>query len=262
MASIRDAVDECIRERNSLLKFFVFAIPLFLCTQAILSGMKPDSGMLLIGCILTSVLLLGYMIKITLNVADESSTIVLPNLNIIVIFLIGLKGALVLAPVALISKILGALCIGLLANAPLPPQLTVVFSWIIGIIFGSFVYTSYLMYTRRGKVFDAFNVSAIFKYCVDILIAVFFMKILIAIIDIILILPIGYLLWLFLGIQNPVSIMFLCCVVVFNISLMGHYFAQIGYEIIAVDEEEKAEDLKYAQMEKERLEKLKNNNFE
>lgn len=260
MASIKDAIEECITERNSLIKIFIYTIPLFLCTQAILSGMKPDSGLLIIGITLTSILMLGYMLKCTMNTADESSTKVLPSYNVFEVFFIGLKGAIVLAPIIIISKILAGLIIGLLANAWLPPNIAMVFSWIIWIIFGSFIYTSYLMYTRRGKALDAYNVLAIVKYCIDIIISVFFMKLLLAIADIILILPVGYILWLFLGLENPISIFFLCAVAMFNISAMGHYLAQIGYEIIAVDEEEKAEDKQYAQMEKERLEKLKNDN--
>jgi hypothetical protein len=88
------------------------------------------------------------------------------------------------------------------------------------------------------------------------------MKIFVAIVDIILIVPMGYLLWLFFGLQHPISIFFVCGVVIFNISIMGHYLAQIAYEIIAIDEEAGAEEKKYAQMEKERLEGLKKNDNE
>ena len=259
MASIKDAVEECIRDNNSIIKFIVYAIPLFLCTQAIMSGNKPNSGLLLTGIILTSILTLGYMLKCTMNVADDKTMTVLPSFNVFEIFFIGLKGAIVLAPIAILSRLIGAFCVGLLANAPLPPNLIMIFSWIIWIIFGSFVYTGYLMYTRRGKVADAYNISAISKYCVDILIAVIFMKIFIAIVDLILILPVGYILWLFFGLVHPVSVFFLCIVAIFNISVMGHYFAQVAYEVIAIDEEKQAEEAKYTEMEKERIEKLKNN---
>ena len=258
MASIKDAVEECIKDNNSVIKFIIYAIPLFLCTQAIMSGNKV-SGLLLAGIIFTSILTLGYMLRCTMNVADEKTMTVLPSFNVFGVFFTGLKGAIVLLPIAILSKLTGAFCVGLLAIAPLPPKLILVFSWIIWIIFGSFVYTGYLMYTRRGKVFDAYNIAAISKYCIDILIAVIFMKILVAIVDVILIVPVGYILWLFFGLTHPVSIFFLCLVSVFNISIMGHYLAQVAYEVIAIDEEEKAEDAKYAQMEKERIEKLRNN---
>ena len=260
MASIKDAIEECVLDKNSLVKFVIYAIPLFLCAQAIMSGNSPTSSLMIVGITITSILLLGYMLKCTMNTADDSSTRVLPSYNILGVFVLGLKGTIILAPIAIISKLLAGFFIGLLANAPIPERLIMIFSWIIWIILGSFVCTSYLLYTRRGKPFDAYNVSAILKYCIDILLGVIFMKILIALADIVLLLPGGYLLWLFFGLESPISVFILSVIAVFNISVMGHYLAQIGYEIIAVEEEEKAEDKKYAEMEKERLENLKNNN--
>ena len=260
MASIKDAVEETITDSNAILKIVFYTLPLYICAQSVISGVKPNSGLLLIGILFSSILLFGFMLKCTMNVASEDST-VLPSFNILQVFFIGLKGAIVLLPIALLSKIFGTLCVGFLANAPLPPNLILIFSWIIWIIFASFVYTGYLLYTRRAKVFDAYNISAISKYCIDIFLGVVFMKFLIAIIDLILIAPVGYFIWLFLGFDNPISIFFLCAVAVFNIGLMGHYMAQMAYEIIAIDEEEKAEDAELARLEKERLEKIKNNNL-
>ena len=85
------------------------------------------------------------------------------------------------------------------------------------------------------------------------------MKILLFIADLVLIAPIGYILWLFLGFENPISIFLLCIIVTFNLTVMAHYMAQMSYEIIAIDEEAKAEDEKYAKLEKERAEELRHN---
>ena len=258
MASVKDAVEESITDNHAIFKIILYSVPLFLCTQLIIAGAKFPSGLLLIGSVLTSILLFGYMLRCTINVASGSNS-VLPSFNVFKVFLTGLKGAVVLAPIAIISKILATLCIGFLANAPLPGNLIIIFSWIIGIIFGSFVYTSYLLYSRRCVVIDAYNISAISRYCIDILLGVIFMKVLLLLVDIILIVPVGYVLWLFFGLTSAFSVFFLCVVAVFNISVMGHYLAQIGYEVIETEEEEKAEDAKYKEEEKDNKSDTKNN---
>ena len=51
--------------------------------------------------------------------------------------------------------------------------------------------------------------------------------------------PITYIIWLFFGIPHPIAVFFWSMCLILNLSITGHYLAQIDYEAIATDEKEK-----------------------
>ena len=118
-------------------------------------------------------------------------------------------------------------------------NLVTVFSYITYFICGSFVITSYLLYANSFKILDAYNIKSIFTYCVDVLIASIFMLVQAVLVDAIIIAPITYIIWLFFGIPHPVAIFFWSFMFVFNLAILGHYLAQISYEIVEVKEKNK-----------------------
>lgn len=230
MASIIDSVDETITDNNSILKIIIFSIPIFLLAYkgANLPAYKFWS-------VLISIFTFGIMLSCTYNVR-VGNNYVLPSFNIFMIFWRGLKGIVALIPMAIVSQLLGVLFVGFLKNAPLTPLLLSIFSIIIFALCYSFTYTAYLLYSHKFKILDAYNIKLIVKYCVDVLIAILFMSIQLFILDLLVILPVGYVIWLFWGFPNPAILFYLCMVTIFNSAIIGHYLAQIDYEIIEVSE--------------------------
>lgn len=234
MASIRDAFEESITDSNSILKLVFYAIPIFLAFMPTQSAISENVKLLLE--IPVSILLFGFMLICTSNVRLGKNSI-MPSFNIFAVFWAGIKGVVALAPLAILTSLLYTFFVGLLSNAPLEPSIITVFTVIIGIIIFSFNYVGYLLYAHNFKILDAYNFKLILKYCTDVLIAMFFMGVFIAIVNIVITVPVAYVVWLFFGFPNPVIIFYICMVVVFNAAVLGHYLAQIDYEIIEVAEE-------------------------
>ena len=126
---------------------------------------------------------------------------------------------------------------------PFIPQGTfaLVFGIVIYIVFSSLTFTSYLLYSRRFEISDAFDLKKIFNYCIDVLVAMVVMLIMLALIDLVLLFPVNYIVWLFFGIPSHVAIYCWSVAAVLNIAMIGHYMAQIDYEIIPYNEMEQDE---------------------
>ena len=60
----------------------------------------------------------------------------------------------------------------------------------------------------------------------------------VAIVDAIIVAPITYIIWLFFGIPHPIAIFFWSMCFIFNLSLIGHYLAQLDYEAISDTDKE------------------------
>ena len=234
MASIKDSVEEAFQDNNSLLKFILFAIPLFIIVNYSQENIPGYN----LWVILTSLLLFGFMLYCTYNVrAGESQ--VLPSFNIFSILLTGLKGIIALAPMAIVSIFLSKFIVNILTTYIPDESVVKVFSYIVYGICGSFVYTSYLLYATKFKIMDAYNIKSIFAYCVDVLVAILFMVIQVILVDAIMIAPVTYIIWLFFGIPHPVAIFFWSIIFIYTLAIVGHYLAQISYEIIEVKETKK-----------------------
>ena len=152
------------------------------------------------------------------------------------IFWTGLKGLIALAPISIGVYFIAAFVNGQIAAYIPEGIVATVISYIFDAICSSLIFTSYLLYANKFQVLDAYNLKAVSNYCVDVLIALLFMGIMLTLVDIIIIAPITYVLWLFFGLAHPVTIFFWCFCYVFNLAIVGHYLAQISYEIIEVKE--------------------------
>ena len=53
-----------------------------------------------------------------------------------------------------------------------------------------------------------------------------------AIVNAIVLVPVTYVIWVFLGIPHPVAWFYWSVVLVFNLGMGGHYLAQVDYEAI------------------------------
>ena len=58
------------------------------------------------------------------------------------------------------------------------------------------------------------------------------MKIQMLLVNLVVLVPVLYLIWIFFGLPHPIATFYCCTVIVFNLAIMGHYMAQIDYETI------------------------------
>ncbi len=235
MASIKDAFEEAIQDHGALTKYFIFAIPVFLCTILYSNADKNGLSAFWAVSIITFLLLFGFLIECTTNVRNGKDS-VLPSYNIFAIFWSGIKGSVALGPSIAINCTLAYFICNFIENYIIELNTLLVFKTIIWCVFGSIILTGYLCYARTFKIVDAYNLKAISDSSMDILIAVLFMIPQILIANAILIIPVNYIVWVFFGIPHPIATFYWSMCLVFNLAMCGHYLAQVAYETIAVKE--------------------------
>ena len=238
MASIKDALEESIQDTNAFSKFVLYSLPVFY-TIMLLIGDSSSTYYAFIN-ILTNILLFGFMIQCTYNVKTGASTI-LPSFNVFSVFWAGIKGTVALAPIVTISVFLSMALAKLIAIYIPEGAFLTVFTIIVSALCAALPVTAYLLYVKKFKISDSYNILNILKYCADVMIALFFMGIQLIIINAIILAPITYMIWLFFGIPSPAAIFVWSIAAVLNVSIAGHYLAQIDYEIIALSEQEQQE---------------------
>jgi hypothetical protein len=234
MASIKDSFEETIQDNHAIIKLLLLGALVYYCVDAIMNN-KPSSSLIPIE-IVTAIILLGFMLICTQNVRRGANRI-LPTFNIFAIIFEGIKGIIALAPLGIISYFIETFIINILNQYLAGTSLFTPFVWITSGICSSFVFTGYILYSKDFKITDAYNIAFISKFSIDVLIALFFMVLKLALADAIVIVPITYIIWLFFGIPHPIAIYFWSVVAVFSIAMMGHYLAQTDYEIIGHDDD-------------------------
>ena len=226
MAYFKDAVEETIQDDHAILKYIIFAIPLYLTYYMYSTG---NTGFIFVLLLAISVLmLLGILTICTTNVLCNNSQI-LPDLNW-VIFKEGVITLFAIAPAVLINL---GLPYYITRSFSLPSdKFDIILKIFIWFAFISIIFTTYLLFVKEKKFKDVYNLKAISDFGANIMISLIFMIPLILLVNVILLAPITYLIALFFGIPNPIYD-FICCVfLVWNIAIIGNYLAQIGMETI------------------------------
>ncbi len=237
MASIKDAFEESYQDTNAIWKCIIFAIPVFFCAYLYMNAENGNLTGFWFLFSITYLILFGFMIKCTANVRSGKAE-VMPSFNVFALFWAGLKGTVALGPSIAINCWIASFLCGLIANYIPEPNTLLIFKIIIWGLFSSIILTGYLCYAKSFKIADAYNFKVISESCCNILIAVLFMIPQVLIADLILIGPVTYVIWVFLGIPHPVALYYWSMVLVFNLSMCGHYLAQVDYEAIAEKEAE------------------------
>ena len=208
MASIKDAFEEALQDQHAIWKYVIFAIPVYFCVQLYLDGAWSGFWALVIP---TYFLLFGFMSECTANVRNGKDA-VLPSFNVFKLFWAGLKGTVALGPSIAINCWLASLIANLLPNFLVEPKTCTIFQGVVWALFGAIILTGYLCYAKRFRILDAYNLKTISESCVDILVAVLFMLPQVAIANALLLVPVTYIIWIFLGIPHPVATYYWCMV--------------------------------------------------
>lgn len=238
MASIKDAFEEAMQDSNAIWKYIIFAVPVYFCVQLYLDGAWGGFWTLAVP---TYFLMFGFLAECTANVRNGKDA-VLPSFNVFKLFWAGIKGTVALGPSIALNCWLASLIANLLPNFLIEPKTCAIFQGIVWALFGAVILTGYLCYAKSFKILDAYNFKLISEACVDILVAVLFMLPQVAIANALLLVPVTYLIWVFLGIPHPVAIYYWCTVGVFNLAMCGHYLAQVDYETIGTRREKEQDD--------------------
>ena len=222
MASLTDAFNDAFGEENAIVKFVVYAIPVFLCAYLYLSNSRFGCYTLAIP---TALLLLTLMTNGINNIRSNKREILTLNPVLLISVLIKLFFAVV--PVFCIMTFIGYLII------------TLIFNCIVFLIVFSVIFTSYLSFSKTLSIEAGYNLKVISESAMDVLICLLFLIPQLIIANGIIIGIVWYLFFVFhLPINNPLFIFYCSAVLVFNISALAGYFAQASYELIRGKDDE------------------------
>ena len=228
MASIKDAIEESISEQFVFVKYFIYAIPVFI---SYILFSKGNMGMFFVFAPLTFLMLATILIKTINNVCNEKNNI-LPTYNIFEFAWSAIKAVFAICPIFALCIWAGIMLTGIEIPVAIP-NIQLIYTITIWLIFGSIMLTSLIIYARKEQIIDAYNFLIISNSCIDILIAMIFFIPQLLIVNGLILGTIAYLFWIFFTLENPIFI-FICSMgLVINIVATGHYLAQMDYENIA-----------------------------
>lgn len=227
MASIVDSFREVFSDRLSLLKLIILAIPINY-TYYLYTNSKGDYLGFYLMFYLSLFILFGFLVKITNNVINERDFI-FPSFNPFPIFLEAFKGILAILPVSLISCLLANYVCSFINIIPL---VDITLKSAIWLVATSIIITSFLMFTTKNRIMDAFNIKMLFEKAGDLILMLIFFVIQLVVINIPTTAFIGYTLLILFGF-GPLFDFYISLAIVFNIGVMGHYFGQLHYEAIS-----------------------------
>lgn len=237
MASIKDAVEEGFQDNLAVLKYIIFAAPVFYCIYLYYEAVESKifTGFWWMTAV-TFLLLFGFLIKCTTNVRNGKDH-VLPSFNIFNLFWSGLKGLIALGPSIAVNCFVANFINSQITPFFPDPNVAGVFQGIVWAIFISIILTGYMLYSKKFKISDAYDFKTISNSCMDILIRVLFFIPQLIVFNALIIGAVTYVFWVFFGIPNTFCTYFWCMALVFNVAVIGNYMAQVDYEAIEAKEE-------------------------
>lgn len=225
MASIIDAFRETVSERYSILKLFTLSVPTYYCYYLSLQAQK-DVNFFNWLTILTIVLLIGFLAKVTSNGIGEKND-VLPAPNPFILVYAAFKALLATLPYTLLSYLLANFFSSLINIAP---WIDITLKTVIWLVAAAIILTAFLMYATNEKINDAFRVKLLFDKAGDLSVALIFLILKLAVMDAIIVGVIGYTIFILCGLGYVLDY-FIIFSVIYNLAVLGHYFAQIHYEL-------------------------------
>lgn len=231
MASLKDALDDALTEKHAKFIYVLCALPLFFSYTLFQKG---DINATFYAVAAFSILmLLTFLVTVTNNIYN-AKTKVLPGLNIIKSLITTGKTIIAIVPITAVCVFAGIKLTELQIPA-LIDNIQLIYSVIVWMILGSIILTSLILFSMNEKITNAYNLSNISNYCIDILIAFIFYIPQLVILNALVLGTIAYVFSLFWGLENPVFIYICCITVVINTVISGSYFAQIAYDVIPRD---------------------------
>lgn len=231
MASIKDAVEESITDNLAIVKYFLFAIPVFISYQLFAKG---NMGMFYFIGTLTLLMLLGLLVQCIHNVRNGQNY-VLPTFNIFTFGITILKSILAVGPILGIGLYIGNLLAGIQIPIPLA-NIQMIYATIVWLLIGSVIVSSIIIFSKTEHIKDAYNFKLISETCIDILVAIIFFIPQLILVNVLFIGVIAYLFAIFWDVNCALFIYICSMALIQNIAITGNYFAQIDYELVPREE--------------------------
>lgn len=226
MASIIDSFRDVATDKKAFIKLIILAIPLNYAYQ-IYTETKTDFTWFWLVTIVTIFFLFGFLLKTINNVLSDADSI-LPSFNPFKIAFAAFKGLFAVLPLAFISVWLANYVCSLIY---IIPWLDITLKVCIWLIVASVVLTSVLMFCTRERIADSYNLKLLSKASGDMIVTLIVFLIQLIVINLPTVGFIGYTLLILFG-YGPVFNFFVALAIVFNVALIGHYMAQVHYELI------------------------------
>lgn len=225
MASIIDSFKEVFSERFSFIKLVVLALPVYYSYQLYLQSKQDFTNFFWIAGI-TTFFLFGFLINLTSNVINERDFI-LPSLNPFKLGFVTVKGVIALGPIVYGLYLLANYICSFINI----PMFDIAFKSMIWLVVAAIILTSFLMFSQRENILDAYKVKILFQKAGDLVTVIIFFLIQLLVINTIVCGFIGYTLSILFG-PGPILDFFVVYAIVFNLAVTGHYIGQTNYDII------------------------------
>jgi len=225
MASIIDSFRETFSDHMSFFKLLVLAVPVYFSYTAYV-GARGDFSTFNILAGITLFFVFGFLVRVTHNVISEADYI-LPSMNPIELATVAVKGLLAIGPIALISSWIAIYACSLIKFVD---WLDVTLKSIIWIVASAVIVTSFLMFSKKEKIMDVLKLKVLSAKAGDLIIILLFFVAQLVIVNFPTTILIGYIIFVLFG-YGPYVDFYLAFVVVFNVAVIGHYMAQVHYEL-------------------------------
>lgn len=228
MASLTDAFNDAFGEDNAIIKFIVYAIPVFICASLYL-GKNTFAAFFI--AIPTAILLLALMSNGINNIRSNKREIL--TLNPIALLPVLLKLFLAIVPIFCVMAFIAYLIITFVKFPFDIPNFQLIFNCIVGLLIFSVVFTSYLAFSKTLSIEAAYNLKVLSESAIDVLISLLFLIPQLIIANGIMVGIVWYLFFVLkLSVSNPLFVFYCSCVLIINLSALSSYFAQASYELI------------------------------
>ena len=234
MANIIEAYNDVFTEEYALAKFFVYAIPVFICLNAYATGQFVLSGI----CGFFVVLLLLGLLTCGINGMREHKQEIL-TFNIQYLATSTAKTA-----VAIIPQLSVAFMIGIFMKELIPPtedlaQFPMMVNVVIWSILIAFITTSYLAFTKHMDIKEAYNIKIILESVVDVFVNLVFFGIQLVIANSIFIGLMSYVFTVLnLPLVHPGFIFYCSLLIIINLSVTANMLSQASYDCIKGKDED------------------------
>lgn len=226
MASIIDSFRETFSDSMSLLKIAVLAVPLYFSYDLFLKSTKDFTGCIFLLSI-TIFLLFGFLIDTTNGILNDKDSI-LPSINPLKLAGSAIKGIIAIGPASVISVLLANYIISFIK---IIPWLDITLTVLLWIVVAAIIFTEYLMFVKHKKIKDAYNVKMLSEKSGELIISIIVFLIQFLVMNLLSIGFLTYTLIVLFGI-GPITYFFFALAIVFNVGVIGHYLAQLQYELM------------------------------
>ena len=228
MALITDAINDALNEKVLILKLVLYAVPVFFCANAYVNDNMQFFYASLIPVVIYLLTLLSSGIA-----SISSNKCEIFTLNIFSLIPTVIKLFIALTPQLLLLSFLGYM---LTANIKIPTEITalpLVFKIVVWSFLFSIWFTSYLAFSKKLDIKNAYNLKIVSDSSVDVLVNMLFLIPQLCMVNGILAGFAWYVFFFFkIPINNPFFIFYCSMLVLLNILILSSYFAQLSYEII------------------------------